>query len=128
MFRDWRLNSIMIKNKRLYCNVIEKTFGMTLTVIWEELAYNYSCFSYKERIDRFCFILEKAMNNGILKLAKDGVFLKDSVEKQVCTFKKSFPEKEEYIDELTFCYDKDDNFWIPGGAVWVNCKGEEIWT
>lgn len=42
------------------------------------------------------------MNNGILKLAKDGVFLKDSIEKQVCTFKKSFPEKEGYIDEFVF--------------------------
>ena len=68
------------------------------------------------------------MNSGILKLAKDGVFLKGSIEEQVCVFKKSFPEKEEYIDEFVFCYDKDDNFWIPGGAVWVNCKGEEIWT
>lgn len=118
----------MMSNDDLYKDVIESSFGFSISSIWDDLKYNHSSFSYKERIEKFLFILNRAMESGILRLADDGNFLEGSIDEQVEKFRESFPEKEEYICEYIFGIDIYENIWIPGGAVWITAKGKEIWT
>ena len=118
----------MMSDDELYSDVIESCFGFSIDGIWEDLLYNHTYLMYKDRIEKFIFIIEKAMENGILKLAKDGVFLKGSIKDQVELFKKSFPKEESKISDIMFCLDSDNNFWTPGGGVWIRKDGTEILT
>ena len=112
----------------LYDEFIEYNFGFSIGGIWDFVCDEYSERSYEERIDRFLFVLEKAMSSGILKLANKGVFLEGSIEEQVTKFKECFPDKEENINEYLFELNEQGDFWVPGGGVWVCEDGHEIWT
>ena len=72
-----------MNDEMLYEDIIKYSFGFTIDAIWNDLQYNYSYFSYKERIEKFSYILKKAMEKEILKLAIDGEFLEGSIEDQI---------------------------------------------
>ena len=122
---NWRLN---MKNSEFYEDVINDCFGYTLGSIWDYFQYKEPILSYEERIDKFLYILRRAMTAGILKLAKEEVFLEETPQEISDRFKLSFPASEEKMSDVLFCLDSDDNFWIPGGAVWICSDGDKIWT
>lgn len=115
-------------DNRIYEEVIEDCFGYSLGAIWDYFEYNFLEDSYKERIDKFLFVLERSMTVGILKLADEGEFLDLSIQKQIDLFKRSFPEKEKDMCEFCFGLDVHGRLWAPGGGVWICSDGDKIWT
>lgn len=76
----------------------------------------------------FFYIARKLMEDGILKLASDGIFWTGSAEDQLKRFEESWPK--EYDSKVE---EKDiDNLWwyifAPAGAVWVYPESELVWT
>lgn len=118
----------MMNDEMLYEDIIKDSFGFTIDTIWDDLQYNHSYFSYKERVEKFSYILEKAMGKGILKLANEGEFLEGSIKDQAKKFKNSFPDDEKNMDEYIFGLDVNQKFWTPVGGVWICNDGDEIWT
>ncbi|UIX81030.1 DUF596 domain-containing protein [Xylella fastidiosa] len=75
--------------------------------------------SFEERKNDFLFLVGKLLDEGELKLAKNGEFIPGTTEELVEMFRKSFPASDEELDTGTwFFYDE-----CPAGAVWV-LKGE----
>ena len=117
-----------MNDEELYNEFIEYNFGFSIGGIWDFVCDTYSEESYKERIARFSFTLNKAMDSGILKLADEGIFLEGSINEQVQRFKENFPEKEEEMYEFSFGLDVYGKLWAPGGGVWICENGKKIWT
>ncbi|ALR05211.1 DUF596 domain-containing protein [Xylella fastidiosa] len=75
--------------------------------------------SFEERKNDFLFLVGKLLDEGKLKLAKNGEFIPGTTEELVEMFRSSFPASDEELDTGTwFFYDE-----CPAGAVWV-LKGE----
>ena len=116
-------------NKEIvYREAIESCFGFSIDGIWDFLTEKFKKKSYDERKTIFIFILKKAMNSGILKLANNGKFLDGTVDQQLFDFEKSFPKNENDISDITLSISSNYEFWAPGGGVWIDDNGEEIWT
>ncbi|ACB93610.1 DUF596 domain-containing protein [Xylella fastidiosa subsp. fastidiosa] len=75
--------------------------------------------SFEERKKDFLFLIGKLLDEGRLKLAKNGEFIPGSTEELVEMFRKSFPASDEEM-ELGAWFFADE---CPAGAVWV-FKGE----
>ena len=108
--------------------VLEVSFGLSTDAIWYNLEGRRPYLSHQEKIETFCYILKLAMEQGVLKIASDGVFLEGSPFEISERFKLSFPSSEDKMSDVLFCLDSDDNFWTPGGGVWICSDGDEIWT
>jgi len=77
-------------------------------------------FSYRREI--FLWVLECLLREGRVKLHKNGIFLKSSIEDQVELFKKSWPESEEasgYEDFYWWFFDPE----CPAGIAWRKDDG-----
>ncbi|MDD0943790.1 DUF596 domain-containing protein [Xylella fastidiosa] len=75
--------------------------------------------SFEERKKDFLFLIGKLLDEGRLKLAKNGEFMTGTTEEQVEMFRSSFPASDEELETGTwFFFDE-----CPAGAVWV-FKGE----
>ena len=108
--------------------VLEVSFGFDIDAIWYNLEGRRPDLSYHEKVETFCYILKIAMEKGILKIALKGVFLEGTPQEISDRFKSSFPTSEEKMSDDLFCLDSDDNFWTPGGGVWICEDGDKIWT
>ncbi|WP_419653912.1 DUF596 domain-containing protein [Xylella fastidiosa] len=75
--------------------------------------------SFEERKKDFLFIVGKLLEEGKLKLAKNGEFITGTTEELVEMFRKSFPTSDEEM-EFGVWFFADE---CPAGAVWVY-KGE----
>ena len=117
-----------MENSELYEDVINDCFGYSLGAIWDYFQYREPVLPYEERIDKFLFILRRAMATGILKLANDGVFFDGSISEQLKKFEEGFPKKERDMHEFCFGLDIYGKLWFPGGGVWICSDGDEIWT
>ncbi len=81
----------------------------------------------------FFYCLQRFMEEGRLKLSKNGLFLTGSVEELLANFKVAFPRSEQELDIAApgaiFWFHTDD---CPGSAVWLfkGENGEDIfdWT
>ena len=113
---------------KLIRDVLELSFGYDIDAIWYNLDAKSIDYSYREKIDIFCEALETAIAKGDLKIANEGVFLKGTPRQISDQFKRAFPKDENDISDIMFCLDSDNNFWTPGGGVWIRKDGTEIWT
>ncbi|WP_414502904.1 DUF596 domain-containing protein [Zymobacter sp. IVIA_5232.4 C2] len=109
-------------------DILEVSFGFDIDAIWYNLEGRCNNLSYREKIEAFCYILKVAMDKGILKIANESVFLEGTSQEISDIFKSSFPASEDKMSDDMFCFDIDDNFWTPGGGVWICNDGDEIWT
>ncbi|TPW37280.1 DUF596 domain-containing protein, partial [Mixta tenebrionis] len=67
---------------------------------------------------------EKLLQEGRIKLEKDGVFLEGNIKEQISLFRRKFPKNEGEMDDGTwFFYDS-----CPGGAVWFLPGRPPEWT
>ena len=108
--------------------VIEVSFGFDIDAIWYNLEGRRPDLSYHEKVEMFCYILKIAIEKGVLKIAVDGFFLEGTSLEISEKFRTSFPASEDKMSDDMFCFDIDDNFWTPGGGVWICSDGDEIWT
>ena len=72
---------------------------------------------FLNRRDVFLWMLERLLREGCIKLHKNGVFLKSSVEDQIKLFKKSWPDSEVasgYEDFYWWFFDPE----CPAGIAW----------
>ena len=119
----------MTDNKLAFVEeVLELSFGYGIDAIWYNIETRRPNFSYSEKIEEFCYILKYAMERRVLKIADEGVFLEGTPQEISERFKSSFPASEEKMSDVLFSLDSDDNFWMPGGAVWICSDGDKIWT
>ncbi|QHM73246.1 DUF596 domain-containing protein [Mixta intestinalis] len=81
-------------------------------------------FSFSERKEVFFYLLEKLLQEGRIRLAKNGVFLEGKLKEQVEMLRSRFPKNEiEMNDGAWFFYDR-----CPGGAVWFLPGRPPEWT
>ena len=119
----------MTNNKLAFAEeVLELSFGYDIDAIWYNNESMCPEFGYFEKIDAFCYVLNMAMEKGILKIASEVSFLEGTSQEISDRFKSSFPISEEKMSDVLFCLDCNDNFWTPGGGVWICSDGDEIWT
>ncbi|KAJ4852039.1 DUF596 domain-containing protein [Xylella fastidiosa subsp. morus] len=103
-----------------------ENLGGALPSLWSRIEIEYGITgtqvdpdSFEERKNDFFFLVMKLLDEGKLKLAKNGDFLVGTNEEIVEIFRKSFPASdEEMISGCWFFFDE-----CPAGAVWV-FKGE----
>ncbi len=72
---------------------------------------------FLNRRDVFLWMLERLLREGCIKLHKNGIFLKSSVEDQIKLFKKSWPDSEAasgYEDFYWWFFDPE----CPAGIAW----------
>ncbi|AWH87075.1 DUF596 domain-containing protein [Limnobaculum parvum] len=81
-------------------------------------------YPFLERKEIFFWFLEKLLQEGRVKLAKKGVFLKGTVAEQIERFRQAFPKTEAEMDDGLWFFDET----CPGGAVWVLEDGSLEWT
>lgn len=76
----------------------------------------------------FFYLAAKFMDEGILKLARDGKFLSGTTEEQLDQFREAWPKDcDENVEEK----DIDNLWWLlfaPAGAVWIYSDGFQAWT
>ncbi|EBC0776157.1 DUF596 domain-containing protein [Salmonella enterica] len=72
----------------------------------------------------FLWVLERLLNEGKIKLAKNGKFLDGTIDEQFECFKSVFPKTEEEINDGIWFFDE----LCPGGAVWVLDDGSLVWS
>ena len=73
--------------------------------------------NFLNRRDVFLWTLERLLREGCIKLHKNGVFLKSSIEDQIKLFKKSWPDSEAasgYEDFYWWFFDPE----CPAGIAW----------
>ncbi|MCE2859343.1 MAG: DUF596 domain-containing protein [Oxalobacteraceae bacterium] len=78
--------------------------------------------NFSDRREIFLWVLERLLREGRVKLHKNGIFLKSSIEDQVELFKKSWPESEEasgYEDFYWWFFDPE----CPAGIAWRKDDG-----
>jgi hypothetical protein len=61
---------------------------------------------FSERKNNFLWTLERLLKEGRIKLHKNGVFLKSSIEDQIETFRKAFPKNEKDAHQIVFNTDE----------------------
>lgn len=71
--------------------------GQAIDGLWHRLDM-ITIFS--NRSDTFIWLLECLLREGRIKLHKNGVFLKSSIEDQIKLFKESFPKDEHDADRI----------------------------
>ncbi|ALR05310.1 DUF596 domain-containing protein [Xylella fastidiosa] len=100
--------------------------GGALDGVWYQIGYAHGITgiqvdpaSFEERKNDFLFLIRKLLDEGRLKLAKNGEFIPGTTEELVEMFRSSFPASDEELETGTwFFFDE-----CPAGAVWV-FKGE----
>ncbi|MGO4154831.1 DUF596 domain-containing protein [Cupriavidus sp. YAF13] len=106
--------------------IADLTEGMALDAVWLCVRQDYGDFNVAR--EAFLWLLEKFLENGIVKLGKKDRILEGDSNKIVRRFRESFPTSEAELEKntgLAIWFFSDD---CPGGAVWIDDVGNEIWT
>jgi len=109
-----------IENKKSLFG-IDYADGKSIVNLWYPSKRIFGAEFIKSR-DAFLWILERLLREGRVKLHKNGIFLKSSIEDQVELFKKSWPESEEasgYEDFYWWFFDPE----CPAGIAWRKDDG-----
>jgi hypothetical protein len=107
-----------MKNKAIINEEINEAIyysdGQAIDGLWHRL----DMFTdFLERRDVFLWILARLLLEGRIKLHKDSVFLKSSIENQIKLFKDSWPDSEAasgYEDFYWWFFDPE----CPAGIAW----------
>lgn len=120
----------------LYQRVITMGEEQDLQATWIYL--EEATTSYVETRSFFLMTLRRMLDDGVIKLAKNGLFLEGDSNYQVNLFDKALPKSDDeaphagkspttgrwYFDTTWFFCDE-----CPGGAVWINPDdGSYYWT
>ena len=112
------MKNIDINNDEIK-EVIYYSDGQAITGLWQRLDM---LTEFPERRDVFLSLIERLLIEGRIKLHKNGVFLKSSIEDQIKLFKKSWPESEKasgYEDFYWWFFDPE----CPAGIAWRKDDG-----
>ncbi|HAV2137810.1 TPA: DUF596 domain-containing protein [Serratia marcescens] len=110
-----------------YKNALE---GHSMNAIWHVTLPE--CYgeepSFSQRKSFFFQLLQMLLEDGKIRLASHGKYLRGSTSEQISLFKHIFPKNQEEMDADAF-----DGFWFlteecPGGIVWIHDSGYEDWT
>ena len=99
--------------------IIYYSDGQVIDGLWQRLDM---VTEFPERRDVFLSLIERLLIEGRIKLHKNGVFLKSSIEDQIKLFKKSWPESEKasgYEDFYWWFFDPE----CPAGIAWHKDDG-----
>ncbi|MGB4774158.1 MAG: DUF596 domain-containing protein [Daejeonella sp.] len=100
-------------NKEYLNEVYDNSLGHSLVSLWyifkNETNFQLSKDNFLECL--YVFIFENK-----LRLAKNGVFLKGSIQEQVKMFGNALPDEERMKEEESYWWYLDD---CPGDAVWI---------
>ncbi len=113
--------------------IIHNNFGMTMTRIWFDI-YPDLADNLNEAKERFLYVLDFLLRQGIVKLANKGVFLNGTVEEQVQSFREQWPSWDNFDNDLFYVTAKPDkngmyDIWPLGGLVWIDPDdGSYLWT
>jgi hypothetical protein len=111
--------------------VFRKCQESTIDTLWEIFNPSHNLWTGFDRLgfdkflnrrDIFLWALARLLRDGRIKLHKNGIFLKSSIEDQVELFKKSWPESEEasgYEDFYWWFFDPE----CPAGIAWRKQDG-----
>jgi len=114
------------------CDDVSVTsYGLSMGTMWQHISVECANKpeNYNLRKKIFFILLEKLLNEGKIKLAKDGLFLEGEIEQQLRELESSWPpypseDEDDDLDEF--------GMWFfvkaPAGIVWITSEGEEIWT
>jgi hypothetical protein len=121
--------------------ITELSKDSAFDTLWWYLTWHENIFSHlpKEQCDTFAkkknlffYFLKRYLQEGSLKIAKNGQFIAGSIDEQIELFKKNFPHSDEMMDEEGVSgvwFFMDD---CPGGAVWIHKNKDGIeyleWT
>ena len=87
-------------------------------------------FPFQTRKEIFFYFVKRLLNEGHIKLAKNGHLLTGTIDEQLKIFHDAFPNKE---DEMRDPQNLMDDYWFyddscPAEAVWVRNDGTLEWT
>lgn len=112
----------------LYYGIVTGAFGLSIGMLWKNV--NRMCHvSYPKRVEYFFLVLERSINQGHVKLGRNGRLLNYSVEGQLNLIKQAWPvslSEEENLgrDDLTLRF----MVHAPAEIVWITADGKEIWS
>lgn len=120
----------MLYNQDEYQLFRDELNGGSIGTIWSAMrADNFDKIhlSFDEKKEYFFELLQKLLEEGIIKLANRSVFLDGTIEEQIARYKLAFPKTEaewKARGEDLWFYEED----CPGGVVWVHDSGYLDWT
>ncbi|GAB3508783.1 DUF596 domain-containing protein [Emticicia fontis] len=97
-----------------YQEFIENLVQMALGSLWHTTK-DYSEI-YEERIELFFIILRRLIEEGRIRLAKNGEFLIGTIDDQIELFKNAFPTEKRMREIDSYWWFMDD---CPAGSVWI---------
>ncbi|MCD8457515.1 DUF596 domain-containing protein [Xylella taiwanensis] len=107
-------------------DIICEDLGCALDSLWSQIGRAHGISSkqvdldsFEERKKDFFFVVGKLLDEGKLKLAKNGTFITGTTEELVEMFRTSFPDSDEEMEVGIWFFTEE----CPAGAVWVS-KGE----
>ncbi|HHQ4307748.1 DUF596 domain-containing protein [Serratia fonticola] len=109
----------------------EELEGSSIGTVWSAMSpdnFGREVLSYEEKKAYFLELLQRLIQEGRIKLASRGNFLKGTVEEQIALYRDAFPKNQEEMEDGAF-----DGFWFltekcPAGIVWVHENGYLDWT
>ncbi|AIO39721.1 hypothetical protein DM40_4712 [Burkholderia cenocepacia] len=108
-------------------SVRQSAFGLSMGAVWQHMTVELEKSGMSnDRVSVFFSILKRLMSDGVVKLARNGVFLTGDVDEQLNRLRNVWPENPSEDDLDGF------GMWFlteaPAGIVWINVDGSEVWT
>lgn len=124
---------VHVLSEQLYSEIAELAAEQALNGVWayfdarEVKKAGVDAWGFQCRREMFLCVIARLMREGRLRLAKHGRFLEGDIEEQIEQFREAFPESDEAVDM------GGAGVWFfteecPGGAVWIQEDGSEVWT
>ncbi|MCP1574473.1 hypothetical protein J2S30_002852 [Herbaspirillum rubrisubalbicans] len=111
----------MLTNDR-YQFILENVKGMALDAVWLYLEDDSQ--SYQERKEKFLWMLKKMANDGVIRLAKNGLLNHDPIEDVVTKFRLAFPADAGDLNNGVWFFTDS----CPSGIGWVLQDGSIDWV
>ena len=121
-----------------YEEIVKFAAFQSFTGLWAYIAPNMipslnfsgEQFPFQTRKEIFFYFVKRLLNEGYLKLAKNGHLLTGTIDEQLKIFHDAFPNNE---DEMFDPQHLMDDYWFydkscPAEAVWVNNDRVLEWT
>jgi hypothetical protein len=112
----------MISNES-YFKLIDGLELMSLGALWyktdDHILYSFPKHyseNYQGRIELFCLVLRRLMEEHKVCLDKNGELLQGTIDEQLALFKNAFPEEERMKEIDHYWWYLDD---CPATAVWI---------
>ncbi|MFS2225175.1 DUF596 domain-containing protein [Pantoea sp. B65] len=120
-----------MNRESIYQAVITSASGLSLGAIWQHIQVECrnTPASLALRKEIFFGLLQRLLNTGMARLARDGTYLTGTVEQQLQLLTHCWPQpgSDDELDDLD-----ETGVWFlanaPAGLVWVTPDGQEIWT